>query len=934
VLQRRKPHTLFALAAAMSLAAATVFVPVLAGSAQAASSTTAWNDGVFNENTAGVVSRSDIVLQQPNLQDTEYLPLGNGSLGVAEWAAKGFTAQLNRSDTMPDRKSPGQVNIPGLTAMTTAADFTATLDLYNEVLDESGGGMTLKAWVPANSDELIVDVTGANPASTQTATVSLWSGRNPTAATSGAIGTLAETWVDNTAVTGSGETFGSLAAITAGGQNVTASVVNPTEVQVSFNPNSNGDYRVVVGAPSWAGGNAATTAANLLGSIASTSESTLLATQSTWWHNFWANTGLIEMSSTDGSAQYLENIRTVELYTEAAAMRGTYPGSQAGVVNMFDFDEDQQDWYPAGTWFWNLRTQIASNLSSGNFALNVPIFNLYLNNLSNLEAWTKAEMGGLPGICVPETMRFNGNGYQNDSTPDSDASCDLASLPTWNGETVTTGAEISLWIWQQYLDTGSLTFLKTYYPLMEQSATFLLAYQTVGSDGYLHAVANAHENQWDVQDPTTDLAADTALFPAVVSAAKLLNTDSALASELTTAETEIEPYARTDEATHTQLLTPAADAAGTDVIGDSFDPTATLHNVENTGLEPVWPYGVIGDDSGTLTALADRTYDYRPNVDNPDWSFDAIDAARLDMASQVESNLVDLTESYQKFISGMGTWQGGTGDQPYIEQPAAVSTALDEALATQYDGTLRFAPAWPSTWNVSGTVYVQGGSKVDVQVQGGVLTTAAIIAGTTETMSVLNPFSGGSAEVVNGSTGAVVLAPTTATKLSVPVVAGTTYLVENPSAPTTSLSYAQVTGTQNTAFKQLGDVQIGLPSSSAITGYDGLCVDDSGSGTSNGNPIIVWTCSDAANQQWKVAADGELQTLGGCMAESATTNGSPIQFDACTGATSQTWNPQSNGELVNAASGLCLDDSGAGPAGTQLIAWNCTDAANQIWTLP
>jgi hypothetical protein len=166
------------------------------------------------------------------------------------------------------------------------------------VLDESGGGMTLKAWVPANSDELIVDVTGANPASTQTATVSLWSGRNPTAATSGAIGTLAETWVDNTAVTGSGETFGSLAAITAGGQNVTASVVNPTEVQVSFNPNSNGDYRVVVGAPSWAGGNAATTAANLLGSIASTSESTLLATQSTWWHNFWANTGLIEMSST------------------------------------------------------------------------------------------------------------------------------------------------------------------------------------------------------------------------------------------------------------------------------------------------------------------------------------------------------------------------------------------------------------------------------------------------------------------------------------------------------------------------------------------------------------------------------------------------------------------------------------------------------------
>ena len=48
-------------------------------------------------------------------------------------------------------------------------------------------------------------------------------------------------------------------------------------------------------------------------------------------------------------------------------------------------------------------------------------------------------------------------------------------------------------IWQQYQDTGSLSFLQQYYPVMEQAATFLLAYQSVGSDGFLHAVANAHE---------------------------------------------------------------------------------------------------------------------------------------------------------------------------------------------------------------------------------------------------------------------------------------------------------------------------------------------------------------------------------------------------------------------------------------------------------
>ena len=86
----------------------------------AAAVTTAWHGGAFSLDTSGVVSRSDIVLGQPHTVDSQSMPLGNGSLGVAAWAANGFTAQLNRSDTMPDRLSPGQVRIQGLAAMTSA----------------------------------------------------------------------------------------------------------------------------------------------------------------------------------------------------------------------------------------------------------------------------------------------------------------------------------------------------------------------------------------------------------------------------------------------------------------------------------------------------------------------------------------------------------------------------------------------------------------------------------------------------------------------------------------------------------------------------------------------------------------------------------------------------------------------------------------------
>ncbi|MEY9932966.1 hypothetical protein ABH926_007619 [Catenulispora sp. GP43] len=796
----------------------------LAPPAAAAAATTAWQNGAFQLDAGGVVSRSDVVLGQPNTANTQSLPLGNGSLGVAEWAANGFTAQLNRSDTMPNRLSPGQLNIPGLTAMTSASNFTGSLDLYNGVLTESGGGMTLKAWVPAGKDELVVDVTGANPASQQTATLSLWSGRSPATAASGTVASLAQTWVDDSQTGSSGQTFGAMAAVTAAGQGVTASVVKSTQVQVGFKPNADGSFRVVVASPQWTGGDPTGTANSVIGGDTTASTSSLLGTQASWWNNYWHNSGLIEMNSSDGTAQYMENLRTLYLYFEAATMHaGTYPGSQAGVADLFNFSQDKQDWYPAGYWLWNLRGQLAANISSGNFALNTPIFDMYLNDLPNIESWTSAQMGGKAGACVPETMRFNGNGFYNGGTNTQNASCAQASSPSYNALTLTSGAEIALWVWQQYQDTGNVSFLQKYYPILKQTATFLLADQSVGSDNFLHATANAHETQWAVTDPTTDLAASQALFSATVKAATQLNSDPSLVSQLNTALGQIEPYARTDSGL-TSLLNPQPtsasataniDAEGTDVIADSYQPSAKLENGENIGLEPVWPYGLIGDNTvvngDNLTALAQRTYNDRPNKTNPDWNFDAVQAARLGLGSEVAADLNTVTQNYQAYISGMANlFNGNTGDEPYIEQSSTVATALDEALAQDYDGTLRFAPAWPAGWDGSGTVAIQGGSKVDVQVEGGTLATAAIEAGSTQTLTVRNPWPGKQAEVVNGSTGAVVVAATTNGTLSVPVSAGSTYLVEQPSAPTTSLPYAQVTGSKATAAKHLGKVQIGL----------------------------------------------------------------------------------------------------------------------------
>jgi alpha-L-fucosidase 2 len=782
-----------------------------------ASDTTAWQNGQLVMDTAGVVQRSNIILQQPNLQPTQSMPLGNGVLGAAAWSANGMTVQLNRNDTFPDRKSVGQVVLSGLTKLTGASNYVGIVNLYDGTFVEYGNGMTATTYVRADKDELVVDVAGADPTQTQTVQVHLWSGRSPSTAASGSIATLAESWVDNTDTGASGQTFGTLAALTANGQNVQASIVDAETVQVTFKPNADGTFRVLVGAPAWTGGNAMATAQSFLGNDGQLSSSALNSAHLNWWHNYWNQVGLMKLSSSDNVAQYLENLRMVDLYTAAADSRGQFPGSQAGVGDLFSYSQDTHAWVPADYWQWNLRMQVAANMGAGAFALNTPYFQLYSQNLSNIEAWTNQHMGGHAGACIPETMRFNGNGYYGGSSAASNASCDSTIGSTYNARTLSTGAEVGLWIWQQYLYTGDQTFLSNNYPVMSAAAQFLLSYATMGSDGYLHTnPSNAHETQWDVNDPTTDIAAMQALLPAVIQAATILNRDASLVTQLQAAIPHILPYPRTDIATQQQLLSPSADAAGNDMIALSYQPAASRNNTENLGLEPVWPYGLIGDNS-PLTALAQRTYTNRSYKDTADWSFDPLQAARLGLSSEVASTLVNITETYQIHPSGLATlFTNNDTTEPYVEQAGVVAAALQEALVQDYDDLLRIAPAWPSAWDADGVVYIHGNSKVSVQYHHGSLITVGIQAGSTVNQLIRNPWSGQSVEVVDNTTGNVVVSPTTASTFTIPLQANHSYLVEQTNTLNSSLPFAQVTGQAATSYKALGSVTIGLPGPGSV----------------------------------------------------------------------------------------------------------------------
>jgi hypothetical protein len=763
-------------------------------------------DGRFQVDIPGVIGRSDIVLGRANLEPGEAMPLGNGNLGVAVWSGGGFTAQLNRNDTLPDRLSPGQVVIPGLAVLTGAKDYSGRLDLYRGEFRERGDGMTATAFVEPGTDTLVVDVTGANPHEPQTAVLKLWAPRTPRATADGPAGLLAESWVDDKNPGASGRAFGSLSAITAQGRDVSVAVTDPLTVTVSFKPRQDGHFRVIVAAPHYDG----------TGDARDIARRTLLLESDqahlSWWKDLWTRAAMIKITSQDGAGEYMENLRNIYLFVAAIEKGVEFPGSQAGIADMISAAQDEHRWDSSAFWHWNLRMQVAANIGAGLAELNAPYFNLYRENLANIEQWTRENMKGLPGVCVPETMRFNGPGIEYESAWKPAAigrNCDANFKPYYNARTISTGAEVSLWVWQQYLVTGDRKFLAENYPLMASSVRFLLAYQKTGPDGLLHtSPSNAHETQWDVTDPTTDISAILALYPATIQAANLLGKDPDLVRQMQAALSKVPPLPRTQSTGPRTLLPPSADADGADVIAESHQPGAEDHNIENIGLETVWPYSIIGDTS-PLFSLAKRTFAHRPNTSAVDWSFDPIQAARLGLSSDVGSTLIASTQKFQGFVNGMAKWEA-SAKEFYVEQTGVVAAALQEALVQDYDGLIRVAPAIPPGWDFDGSVYVRGNTRVDVQTRNGEVATLVIEAGADQPLKIRNPWPGKPVDVFSLKTGKRIVTGAAGTVIEFPSTAGTTYVVETGDNAGPKSHVASISGTPATTAKKLGPVKIGL----------------------------------------------------------------------------------------------------------------------------
>lgn len=737
-------------------------------------SAVAWRGDSLGVESAGLVSRSDLVLESPAWRAEQSMPLGNGRLGAAVFNRDGLTAQLQRNDTFPDLPSAGRLVLPGLMPMATAADHSGRVDLYDAQLRQSGGGLSAKTYVRADADQLVVEVTGAPRNTEQTAELRLPADREPETYAGDGVAALAETFDARNGTTGA------VAAVTAHARGVRAETVDANTVRLTFTPRRDGTFTIVLGAPSYTGGDLAEASREAVAGLANPERAHLR-----WWHHFWDDqVAPLRIDSPDGTGEYLEALRLQQLYTTASTQRNDLPTGQAGAANML------YPWPDAAlspsTWFhFNLRQQVYANYGAGTASFNAPYLRLYTDHLEQLRAATRELWPDAQGACVPELLDYDGTTAEG---------CDGGTDPAWNSRVLTGGLEVSHDVWQTYRYTGDDAFLDRGYPLMRDVARFYLSVLQEGDDGRLHLNhVNSLETQWDTTDPTPDVAGMHAMFPVIADLARERG-DADLADRLDAAVPKLPEL-------------PTTTRRGEEVVAWSATGEPAK-NTQNTDMEALYPWGRLDAGSDLMQA----TFDRRVFPLTREWGEDPIWAARLHRGDEMKDLLVQGTSDLQKFPNGFSVH--GKNDDPAVRRHlfsswnAVVAGALQDALVQSYDGTVRVAAAIPADWDVAGSVNLPGGHRVSTEVRGGAPLYVGVEAGSADTLTVANPWPGERVRVVSG--GRTVVAPTAGETVRLTVDDGRSYVLERVGRPASSYGFRALTGTAATGAKHLGERTLGI----------------------------------------------------------------------------------------------------------------------------
>ncbi|MEV7805606.1 glycoside hydrolase N-terminal domain-containing protein [Microbispora sp. NPDC088329] len=498
---------------------------------------------------------------------------------------------------------------------------------------------------------------------------------------------------------------------------------------------------------------------------------------------------------------------------------------------------------------------------------------------------------------------------------------DFASAGMWQ----TGGAWLATMIWDHYLFTGDVDFLRQYYPAMKGAAQFFL--ETLVQEpslGYLvtnpsnSPELNHHSGVSVCAGPTMDNQILRDLFNGCAKASEVLGVDASFRSQVLATRDRLPPmkvgsrgniqewlydWVETEQQhrhiSHLYGLHPSNQI--------TKRGTPTLYNAARRTLE------LRGDD-GTGWSLAWKI-NYWARMEEGDRARNLI--RLLIRTDRLAPNMFDLHPPFQ------------------IDGNFGATSGIAEMLLQSHNGELHVLPALPSAWptgKVQG-LRGRGGYTVGATWSSGAITEILVKFDRAGTVNVRSRIFTGTYQVVDAETGgAVTVTKPEADVIALPGQAGRTYRLTG-------------SGTTSSPSPSPSASPTPIPStySRIVNASTGLVL-DSGGNVASGSNLKQWNWDGSTNLQWQLVDLGGgwyriVNRTNGMVIDSwgNTANGANARQSAWNGGNNQQWrlNDLGNGryQIINRGTGTALDGMGYTSAGSAVGMWAPNNNTNNQWTI-